>query len=92
MTVVSARGADNNDLSTSALGEISRLAARECFDVAIEHSVRNVCAIRQFVYFHNILLALAMMLDYRRVVVCFDKDLFWAGPINTDKKIKNSYG
>lgn len=88
MTVVSARGADNNDLSTLALGEISRLAARECFDVAVEHSVRNECAICQFVYFHHILLALAMMLNPRSrvVVVCFDRDLFWAGPINIDKK------
>ena len=33
-TVGSARGADTNDLSKSALGEPSRLAARECFDWA----------------------------------------------------------
>ena len=40
MTVDSARGADMTDLSTSILGEASRLAARECLDWANKHGVR----------------------------------------------------
>lgn len=43
-------------------------------------------------YLQHILLALAMMLNFRRVVVCFDRDLFWAGPIISIKKLKISYG
>lgn len=40
MTVDSARGADMTDLSTSILGEASRLAARECLDWANKRCVR----------------------------------------------------